>query len=725
MEDRRATSPSERQGRVPEGRASDVRAEETVPAVSTCVLPTPQETLRRLLKVWSTGLLVFGCGFLAYGLLPLLVLNNAEQVRWTIRVGLVEIPLLGGFFMIGLPWVWYRPIQQVLETWVAGQAVARSQCIRAYELALLLPWRIVLAACTASLLCYGIGLSVVYWRAHLPLVEIWKALPAIPLVGGMAGAFGYFGTVRTLHPVVSRCSVELRHARPVRRGSLGTKFLMMTCLLALASLCLLQPAAYTAGQVMTERYVRDLALTQLRVAAYQAASLNETAERLKVLEDAKLGVHGYVFAIDDAGRIQTPHPRGDTHLSQEALDQLDQQSVGHERAWTDRVGAHRVIAFMRMADPPWTFVSVSFPSDFDLPLRTFVQMSWLVVFLVIGVVILFGRYYTRSITTPLAELTQAARRIAQRDELSQHVPVTTNDEIGEVARAFNRMVERLQASKAEVGEYTRRLERSTQDLSALNQEMEDLLHVVSHDLRAPLINIRGFSQRLEPVMQETVDVLDRLAKQAQGNGLRHHVETLKGAIQTRFGESLRFISKSVEQMDVLLSSLLAVSRVGRKADPLLPQDLGDILDDVLATCEHQLTQRSIGVIRHPLPNAVPCRRNELNQVFSNLVANAIAYMGSSTRRVIEIGGAAHEDHIECFVRDTGIGIDPADHERVFQMFTRLEAIDAPGEGIGLAYVRKIIRSHGGRIWVESRRGEGSTFCFTLPPRAAASTGARA
>lgn len=674
------------------------------------MLPTPQETLRRLLNVWSTGLFVFGCGFLAYGLLPLLVLNNAEQVRWTIRVGLAAVPLLGGFFMIGLPWLWYRPIQQVLETWVAGGAVARSQCVRAYELALLLPWRIVLAACTASLLCYGIGLSVVYWRAHLPLVEIWKALPAIPLVGGLAGAFGYFGTVRTLHPVVARCSVELRHARPVRRGSLGTKFLMMTCLLALASLCLLQPAAYTVGQVMTERYVSDRALAQLRFAAYQAASLNETAERLKVFEDAKLGVHGYVFAIDDAGRMQTPHPRGYAHLSQEALDQPDQTFVGHERAWTDRVGAHRVIAFMRMADPPWTFVSVSFPSDFDLPLHTFVQMSWLVVFLVIGVVIVFGRYYTRSITTPLAELTQAAWQIAQRGELSQHVPVTTNDEVSEVARAFNRMVERLQASKAEVEEYTRRLERSTQDLSALNQEMEDLLHVVSHDLRAPLINIQGFSRRLEPVMQETVAVLDD--------------EALKGAIQTRFGESLRFISKSVEQMDALLSSLLAVSRVGRKADPLLPQDLDAILDDVLATCAHQLTERSIRVIRHPLPTAVPCRRNELNQVFSNLVANAIAYMGDSAQRVIEIGGTSDEDHIECFVRDTGIGIDPADHERVFQMFTRLEAIDAPGEGIGLAYVRKIIRSHGGRIWVESRRGEGSTFFFTLPVRTAAFTGAR-
>jgi signal transduction histidine kinase len=662
--------------------------------VSTCALPTPQQTLAQLLKVWGSGLLIFACGFPAYGLLPSLLLQNDEQVRWAVRVGLVDIPVLGGLFVVVLPWVWYRQIHQVLAMWANGQAVSRAQCVKAYELALRLPWRIVLAALTAALLCCVIGLSVVSWQAHLPLVEIWKALPAVPLVGGMAGAFCYFGTARALHPVVARCSAELRHARPVRQGSLGTKFLTMTCLLAVAALCLLQPAAYTMGQVVTERYVRDRALMQLRFAAYQTALLEGTEERLTVLLDASVGARGYVFAIDDAWRLRTPHPRGYTHLAQEALHRPDQQLTGHEGAWTDRVGEHRVIAFMRMADPPWTFVSVSFPADFDLPLRTFVLVSWWVVFLVLCAVFLFGRYYTRSITSPLAALTQAARQIAERGDLSQHVPVTTTDEISEVARAFNRMVERLQASKAEVDGYTRRLERSSEDLAALNQEMEELLHVVSHDLRAPLINIQGFSKRLE-----------------------RDVEGLNGATQARFGESLLFISKSVEKMDTLLSSLLAVSRVGRKADPLRPNDLDAVLDDVLTTCDHQLRERSIRVIRHPLPKAVPCRRNELNQVFSNLMANAIAYMGETTHRVIEVGGTACEDHVECFVRDTGIGIDPVDHERIFQMFTRLEAIDTPGDGIGLAYVRRILRSHGGRIWVESRRGEGSTFFFTLPTRA--------
>ena len=138
------------------------------------------------------------------------------------------------------------------------------------------------------------------------------------------------------------------------------------------------------------------------------------------------------------------------------------------------------------------------------------------------------------------------------------------------------------------------------------------------------------------------------------------------------------------------------------------------MDDVLAIFDHQLKELAIQVIRHPMPEAVPCRRNEINQVFSNILSNAIKYMGPSEARFIEIGGLEREQDVECYVKDTGIGIAPEDQERIFQMFTRLEAVDTPGEGIGLAYVKKILRAHGGRMWVESARGQGSTFFFTLP-----------
>ncbi len=215
-------------------------------------------------------------------------------------------------------------------------------------------------------------------------------------------------------------------------------------------------------------------------------------------------------------------------------------------------------------------------------------------------------------------------------------------------------------------------------------------------------------------MAETVRPRGRAAASSEDAALRGQIASLTTQVQTRFAESLRFISKGVEKMDALLTSLLAVSRVARKADPVQLNDLNAVLEDVLAVFDHQLTDRSIEVIRHPLPGQVACRRNEINQVFSNLVANAINYMGPVERRYIEIGGTERPDEVECYIRDTGIGIAEEDQERIFNMFTRLQSVDVPGEGVGLAYVRKILRSHGGRLWVQSKKGQGSTFFFTLP-----------
>jgi signal transduction histidine kinase len=190
-------------------------------------------------------------------------------------------------------------------------------------------------------------------------------------------------------------------------------------------------------------------------------------------------------------------------------------------------------------------------------------------------------------------------------------------------------------------------------------------------------------------------------------------------VDAQFSQSLQFISKGVERMDALLSSLLAVSRVGRKADPIRLNDLNEVLEETLTIFDHQLKECSIHVIRNPLPRRVPCRRNEIGQVFSNLLSNAINYMGPTGERFIEIGATGYPDLVECYVRDTGIGIGEEDHERIFQMFTRLHAVEAPGEGIGLSYVRKILRAHGGKIWVTSQRGRGSTFFFTLPTQQSA------
>lgn len=686
--------------------------------------PSPRRTRSRLLRAWIIGLVVFGYGpSFTYGRLAWLF--NEAQWRCTYFLYVSLVPLVGGAGVLLLPLWWYRPIHRALMAWSRGAPVDRQQCAEVYERTLKLPWRIALSAFSAAFLGYVIGMSVLHWKTNQPWIEIVKTFPAIPLVGGMVGAYCYFGTVRALHPVAAWCSTQLRYVRPVRRVGLAEKFLTTTCVITIAILCLLEPAAYTLGQVVTEQHLSERALERLRAATVDVAGAAQPDDGPLLHTHAALGRRGYVFTTDAAGRITSPHPRGYLRVDQEHLYRLDHHLIGSEGVWVDRVGQHRVVAFVRRGQPPRTFLSVAFPAEFSTPLHRFMIFSWIVLLEVLFAVFLFGRYYTRGITIPLAELTHAAQQIADREDLSQHVPITTNDELSEVANAFNRMVEQLRTSKADLEERTRRLERSTQELSALNQEMEDLLRVVSHDLRAPLINIQGFSKRLEPIVRETVTTLDRLAQERAENGMRRQVEALKENVQVRFAESLRFISKGVEKMDALLSSLLAVSRVGRKADPIQPNNLNEILDDVLATFDHQINDHAIHIIRHPLPTRAPCRRNEINQVFSNLIANAINYMGPTGNRFIEIGGLEREGQVECFVRDTGVGIAPEDQERIFQMFTRLQTVDVPGEGVGLAYVKKVLRSHGGRMWVVSQRGQGSTFFFVLPttqPQQAAARG---
>ena len=681
-------------------------------------LPAPRPTFLRVCRVWCLGLVFFGYGpAFTYGWLTWLL--NEHQWFWTYLMYFTLVPLVGGICVIALPYWWYRPIHQALTEWAKGGSVDRKRCVMVYARAINLPLWVARGAFAAALIGYLVGTCVVHWQAQQPFIEmIPKTLPAIPLVGGMMGAFCYFGTARALQPVLAWCSVQLRHARPLQRVSLATKFLTTSCVLAIAALCLLQPAAYRLGQVIVEEQLQDRAREQLQLSVYRMGMFERPKDKLAVLQKSSLGGHGYVFVTDAQGRIVSPHPQAYADVSQEHFYKLNTHLLSQQGSWVDRVRQHRVVAFVRVANPPWTIFSISLPDDFASPLHHFVQFSLIAMLEVLFVVILFGRYYTKSITTPLAELTQAVRRIAEHDDFSQHVPVTTNDELSEVARSFNRMVEQLQTSKVDLEDYTRRLERSTQELSVLNQEMEDLLRVVSHDLRAPLINIQGFSKRLEPLMQETVRALDQITGTSRDDGLREQVEQLKAGLQARFAESLRFISKGVEKMDTLLSLLLAISRVGRKADPIEPHDLNAIVDDVLTIFAHQLQEHAIQVIRHSLPQGVPCRRNEINQVFSNLLSNAIHYMGASHQRFIEIGATPYDDRVECFVKDTGIGISPEDQDRIFQMFTRLQAIDAPGEGIGLAYVKKILRSHGGKIWVVSQRGQGSTFFFTLPMRPA-------
>ncbi len=314
-------------------------------------------------------------------------------------------------------------------------------------------------------------------------------------------------------------------------------------------------------------------------------------------------------------------------------------------------------------------------------------------------------WLVRRILMPIRQLVSASERLASGDYEAQ-VAIHRPDDIGDLARAFNLMVLRvrdqqeqlLDANKSlenKVCERTAALESANQRLSAEISEKEDFLRAVSHDLNAPLRNIGGMATML-------------LVK-------------YRGRFDEDVVHRLERIQKNVEVETDLISELLELSRIKTRRQTMEASDLDALANDVAGVFEADLKARGIRLmVETPLP-AIVCERSRMRQVFQNLVDNAIKYMGEGQTREICIGAERIEradgvvGEVRFYVRDTGMGIDADDLGRVFSVFRRGRnaAMTAAGKGVGLSSVKSIVENYGGRIWVDSVVGEGSTFWFTI------------
>ncbi|MCC6499450.1 MAG: PAS domain S-box protein [Anaerolineales bacterium] len=239
----------------------------------------------------------------------------------------------------------------------------------------------------------------------------------------------------------------------------------------------------------------------------------------------------------------------------------------------------------------------------------------------------------------------------------------------------------------------KRIEQEREDLirelEAKNAELEQFTYTVSHDLKAPLITIKGF---LGLLSQDTHD----------GN-------------TERVASDVRRISDATDKMHNLLNDLLELSRIGRVMNEPLEVDLDELAFIARSNLHGQFEQGRVEMIVSESLPKVYGDRQRLLEVLQNLMDNAIKFMGAQLSPRIEIGcaPAARDAFATLYVRDNGIGIDPQFHERIFGLFNRLNP-EIEGTGVGLALAKRIIEFHGGRIWVESAAGEGATFYFTLP-----------
>ena len=231
------------------------------------------------------------------------------------------------------------------------------------------------------------------------------------------------------------------------------------------------------------------------------------------------------------------------------------------------------------------------------------------------------------------------------------------------------------------------LERTVAELERSNADLDQFARVASHDLQAPLALVADY-----------VKLLDR------GYGDR---------LDGDAGELIAGALEGVRRMQALIGDILAYSRVDSRGGAFEAVDISAVVDEALVNLAAKREEAAAEVSRDPLPT-VPGDRPQLVQVFQNLLDNALKFRGDAPPRV-HVGARREGAEWVLSVRDNGIGIPPEARERVFAMFERLHgASEYPGTGIGLALCRKIVERHGGRIWVESEPGQGTTFFFTLP-----------
>ncbi len=248
-----------------------------------------------------------------------------------------------------------------------------------------------------------------------------------------------------------------------------------------------------------------------------------------------------------------------------------------------------------------------------------------------------------------------------------------------------------------------KLQHLALELKEKNKDLESVFYIVSHDLRAPLVNIQGFGRQLERACEKIVAEASRVELPAE----------VKPSLEVTIPRALRFIHAGIEKMDGLLNGFLRYSRLGRVSLSIRPLDMNAMLTSIVETMQFQINQSHAIVRIGPLPSCLG-DSIQTNQVFSNLIDNAIKYRAADRPLTINISGRIEENVAVYVVQDTGIGIDPEHRPRIFEIFHRLDPELTSGEGLGLTIAQRVLERQGGKLCVESEVGIGSTFYVTLP-----------
>jgi signal transduction histidine kinase len=417
-----------------------------------------------------------------------------------------------------------------------------------------------------------------------------------------------------------------------------------------------------------------------------------------VLDPAGLGTTGeaLVGRREGSDRVRYLLPSRQTSaesVAAEAVPSMIKAIDGHDGfevamyASQEVLIAFEPVPFQRGVD--WGLVVKITSDEAYTPLKNLRRVVLPLGLLLLIPAVLSAYWLANRYASPIMQLAESAGILAG-GQLKHRVPVTGDDEIAILSRAFNDMASQLEALydvlERRVAERTNELSRANRALERSNRDLEQFAYVASHDLQEPLRAISGFAQLLS--------------------------DQTNNQLSPQNHEYLQFIVESANRMKLLIDHLLEYSRVCSLGAPPEWVDSRQAFRHALNNLRTTIEQRQAVVTSEGLGNVL-ADLSQLTQLFQNVIGNAIKFCNQHPPRVHVLAEYA-KDEVTFAISDNGIGIDPKDSGRIFTIFRRLHSSDAyAGTGIGLAICQQIVQRHGGRIWVESEPGQGSTFFFTL------------
>ncbi len=415
----------------------------------------------------------------------------------------------------------------------------------------------------------------------------------------------------------------------------------------------------------------------------------------KPFNEIKIGKTGYVMLLDSKGVVLI-HPQKNAVMKKVYYSGVNAEKVitaainmqtGFGRA--SILGVDSFFAYAPVENRNWSLVTILPYSEFEMApdelRRVFLEV--LIVIVIVGVLV--SLYMASEITRPVYKLIDSSDKLAKGD-LAQRVEVAKADELGRLGLSFNLMARSLEKSKSELADIAKNREELIDELETKNAELERFTYTVSHDLKSPLVTIKGFIGLLK--------------------------QDLKADDMERVTKDLEQIAFASDNMSDLLGDILELSRVGRVMNKFEMIPLNEIFN-IAVTLLHGPIEQSGAVInvQENMPD-VYADSKRITEVAQNLLENAMKFKCKDKSAVINVSAYVDHDMVICCVEDNGVGIAAEYHDLIFGLFERLDQ-SVEGTGIGLALIKRIIDVHKGELTVESEGvNKGAKFCFSLPCR---------